>query len=125
MGAGRKPKFSTADELRKQVERYMADCEAEDVFPDLAGMRLYLGISERTMQRYSEEEGFREVFEYAKDCRESYLVRRMTKDNKLAQGCLNALKQPSNGGYIDRPLESGDRKLVIEFKHNLAEGDFK
>lgn len=103
------------------VDEYITGCEADNTFPDEAGMRLYLGISKRTMERMvSEKESpetwrdFREVFDYAKDKRESFLVRRMTSDNKAAQGCLNALKQAANGGYIDRPVDSGKIELTIK-----------
>ena len=40
-------------------------------------------------------------------------VERMVSDNKLAQGCLNALKQPENGGYVDRPVDSGEQKVTL------------
>lgn len=50
----------------------------------------------------------------------------MTSDNKAAQGCLNALKQPSNGGYIDRPSnDSGEKKLTINLVGVGGESAFK
>jgi hypothetical protein len=48
----------------------------------------------------------------------------MTKSNKLAQGCLNALKQEANGGYTDKPVDNGERKLVIELK-GIGENAYK
>ena len=45
--------------------------------------------------------------------RESWLARKMTSDNKRAIGCLNALKQPDNGGYIDKAVDTGERTLTI------------
>ena len=66
----------------------------------------------------------RKLFAYAQKRRESFLVRRMTKDNKLANGCMNALKQPRNGGYSDKNKEKGDRKLIIDFR-GIGEGAHK
>lgn len=120
-----KAKFSSAKKLREQIDAYMGVCQNEGIFPDLAGMRLYLDISEKEMLKYCEDETFESVFRYARDCRESWLVRRMTMDNKVTQGCLIALRQPCNGGYVDKPRENTDKKLVIEFRHNLGPEDFK
>lgn len=122
---GPKKKYDTPEALETAVEAYMADCERQGVFPDLAGMRLALGVSKTTLDRYAKGRdgkageddetaaAYREVLDRAKDKRESWLVRKMTSDNKAAQGCLNALKQPDNGGYIDRPVESGERTLTV------------
>ena len=94
-------------------------------------MRLELGVTAQTRDKYCKDENadgkeFREILSWAKDKRESYLVRKMTSDNKAAQGCLNALKQPSNGGYIDRPADSGgERKLTINLVGVGGESAFK
>ena len=36
------------------------------------------------------------------------------KNGYEAQGCLNALKQPANGGYIDRPLDTGKVEVTLK-----------
>lgn len=115
---GRKTMY-TPEELKAGVDEYFARCEEAGEFPDLAGMRLWLGVSERTLNRYRTGEGrkheqYREILDRARDRRESFLVRKMTRDNKNVQGCLNALRQPSNGGYIDKPKDSGERTLIIK-----------
>lgn len=118
---GRPKKFETPDDFRKAVEKYIEDCKKDNIFPDEAGMRLAIKYSKRWADMMiSEAENpetykeFREIFEYAKDNRESFLVRKMTSDNKAAQGCLNALKQAANGGYVDRPMDSGKIELNIK-----------
>lgn len=116
--------YKTAAELKMAVDAYFLENEEKGEFPDYAGMLIYLGIKEKTVKTYSQDEDYKEVFEEAQLRRESYLVRRMTKDNKLAQGCLNALKQPINGGYTDRPIDSGERKIVIELS-GIGEGAYK
>lgn len=127
---GPKKRYETPEDLRTAIEGYIAGCEADGVFPDYAGMRLALGVAERTLQKYAtgdspEAQAYADALLYAKDKRESWLVRKMTSDNKAAQGCLNALKQPSNGGYIDRPQESGEKKLIVSFQGNMNQEDFK
>ena len=49
----------------------------------------------------------------------------MTSDNKAVQGCLNALKQPLNGGYSDRPREGGEIRLTINLSGVGGEEAFK
>lgn len=118
-------KYETAEALREVVNRYFEETEANGEFPDYAGMKIYIGIKcEQTIKGYCKDEAFNEIFEEAKLRRESFLVRRMTKDNKLAQGCLNALKQEANGGYTDRPVDTGERKLIVELK-GVGENAFK
>lgn len=117
--------YPTAADLRKAVDKYFAENEAKGEFPDYAGMKIFLGLrAEKTIREYCKDPEYEEIFEEAKLRRESFLVRRMTKDNKLAQGCLNALKQEANGGYTDRPVDNTERKLVIELK-GVGENAFK
>lgn len=118
-------KYETPDDLRAAVEAYFKKTESRGEFPDYAGMKLFIGIrSEETIKKYCEIDGFKDVFDDAKLRRESFLVRRMTNNNKLAQGCMNALKQEINGGYSDKPADNGDRKLVIELK-GIGENAYK
>ena len=54
--------------LREAVDRYFEECMAADSFPDLAGMRIALGLSELEMQRcmsdeYPNAEEYRAVFD--------------------------------------------------------------
>lgn len=111
-------KYNSPDELRAVVDEYFKRAVNANIFPDYAGMKIFIGLKdERTVKKYRDEDPeYDEIFEEAKLRRESFLVRRMTANNKLAQGCLNALKQEINGGYTDKPVESGERKLVIELK---------
>lgn len=128
---GPKRLYETAEELKLAVDEYFLKCEEEAVFPDYAGMRLHLGISESTITKYQNgdtefNKACREIFERAQDKRESWLVRKMTSDNKAAQGCLNALKQAKNGGYIDRPQnEGGEMKITINVAGVGGEKAFK
>lgn len=122
---GRRKAYEKPEDLRKVVDEYFAINEENNEFPDYAGMKIFINLKdEGTIKKYCENPEFAEIFEEAKLRRESFLVRRMTKDNKLAQGCLNALKQEANGGYTDRPVDNGERKLVIELK-GVGENAFK
>ena len=115
---GRKPSYGDPAALRAAIDQYFTDCDAKKVFPDYAGMKLALKLSEsdvKALQADSNENApkYRALFEYARDRRESWLSRRMATDNKAAQGCMNNLKQPVNGGYIDKPMDSGEKTLNL------------
>lgn len=97
---------------------YHAKCSEEDVIPDLAGLRLFMKVTKDELKAMAAGDsdyakGVRRVLEEAQDMRESWLIRKMTSDNKRAIGCMNALKQLDNGGYIDRPTENGEKTLTI------------
>lgn len=99
-----RPKLYTKETLEKAIDKYFSDCkEDNNIFPDEAGMLLYLNISENTYRRYMEDIELGELIARARRRRESWLVRRMTSEPKLAQGCLNSLMQQKNGGYTNRP----------------------
>lgn len=119
---GKPRKLETVDDYRRALRAYHAAQEAmndgEGVIPDLAGFAVYIGMRKRDLIALSQGEdefamGLRDVLEESKDMRESWLVRKMTSDNKRAIGCMNALKQQDNGGYIDKPVDSGERTLTI------------
>ena len=46
--------------------------------------------------------------------RTSWLSRHMVADNKKTNGCMNALKQEENGGYMDKPADNGEKVLRIK-----------
>lgn len=94
--------YETPDKLREAIGIYFTQCQKSNTFPDYAGMKVFLKIKERDVKAMCEDQDFADVFEEAMYMRESFLSRRMTSDNKLANGCMNALKQPINGGYSDK-----------------------
>lgn len=134
MPAGRPRTFKDAEAMRAFVEKWIEERKSENVFPDEAGMKLAIkkaGVGPRMLEKYlSEKENpehfqeYRDIFEDAKLERESWLVTHMVKDNKLAQGCLNALKQPANGGYIDRPLDTGKVEVTLKVEGIGGMGKF-
>lgn len=132
---GRKKLYATPDELQAAVDKYFDKCEQKEAtsgipcFPDYAGMLVEIGMKEPTVQSYISKDHeyhdeFKEVFDGALLRRESYLAR-ASMDNKKASGCFNLLKQPKNGGYIDRPQDNGPRELTIKFEGNIGKEDFK
>jgi len=78
-------------------------------------MKLAIGIKDdATINEMCKNPDFKDIFDWAKLRRESFLVRTMSRDNKRAQGCYNALKQSQNGGYVDKPVDTGERKIIID-----------
>ena len=115
---GPKPKYGSPELLQEAVDKYFLDCENNgDTFPDYAGMCVFLGLTKKRLEDIgnSSDEYF-EILETAKLKREMWLSRKMAEDNKKAQGCMSNLKQPQNGGDIDRAIES----KTSEIKRNLV-----
>jgi hypothetical protein len=107
----------TPEECDKRVKYYFKDCEeTRKVFPDEAGMLNYLDIEDEEYEAMKEDENYKKIFRWALRRRRSWLERAMVSDNKKANGSMNALKQPQNGGYSDRPIENKERKLIVKLE---------
>ena len=118
---GRKPTYSDPKVLRQKVDDYFKECDEKRVFADYAGMRIYLKLSKEDIEDLCDDEAYKAIFDYARDRRESALVRKMVTDPKAAQGCKNALAMPENGGYSDKAAEKTDRKITIKQSDETAE----
>ena len=124
---GPKPKYGSPELLQEAVDKYFLDCEKNgDTFPDYAGMCVFLGLTKKRLEDIgnSSDEYF-EILETAKLKREMWLSRKMAEDNKKAQRCMNNLKQPQNGGYIDRPIENKTSEIKINLAGVGGESAFK
>ena len=124
---GPKPKYGSPELLQEAVDKYFLDCEKNgDTFPDYAGMCVFLGLTKKRLEDIgnSSDEYF-EILETAKLKREMWLSRKMAEDNKKAQGCMNNLKQPQNGGYIDRAIENKTSEIKINLVGVGGESAFK
>lgn len=116
---GRPPEYKEPKALRLAIEKYFAVCDEEGVFPDFAGMKGFLKLSKQDIENMISPENpcheeFRYIFEVAQDRRESWLARRMVAEPKTANGCMNALKQEKNGGYMDKSADKPLQPIKIE-----------
>lgn len=118
---GRKPTYSDPKVLRQKVDDYFKECDEKRVFADYAGLRIYLKLSKEDIDDLCDDPVYKAIFDYARDRRESALVRKMVTDPKAAQGCKNALAMPENGGYSDKAAEKTDRKITIKQSDETAE----
>ena len=112
-----RPVEKGAPEIKAGIDEYFALCEERGEFPDEAGMWVHLEILPRDIPRYSAKDGVQVLLDVAKMRRESCASRRMFKEPKVAQGCMNLLKQEKNGGYDDRSnsgTANAERKLTIK-----------
>ena len=112
-----------------RMEDYFEACKLEadgaGVFPDEAGMRIFLKLSHESYNAYREDPAYQKVFDWAQDMRESWLARRLALEPKMAQAYLNALKQPANGGWVDRRADTGDKTLKLKIDGVGGEAAFQ
>ena len=125
---GKRPEYNEPRVLRKKIDEYFEQCERERVFADYAGMRLFLKLYKRDIEALCDPEvngekayEYQDIFEYARDRRESQLARKMVTDPKMAAGCKAALAMPENGGYSDKAAENQERKINIKVSEENAE----
>ena len=98
------------------------------MFADYAGMRMFLKLNKQEISDMCDPNvsgdkayDYQDIFNYARDRRESDLVRKMVTDPKAAQGCKAALAMPENGGYSDKAAEKQDKKVSIKVSEEDAE----
>jgi len=99
---------------QRSYERIAQKIRNTGVFPDEAGMRMYLGLTHEAYKAYKDAPEFESVFNWAQDMRESWAARKMAADPKSASAYLAILKQPGNGGWVDRKADTGDKTLVVK-----------
>ena len=116
------PKAYTAAKLKKLIDSYFDRCEAQGVFPDSAGLRVFLSLTGEEIRTLTENAEIARIFSFARDRRESILLRTMLSDSKMTSACMNALKQPENGGYNEK--DSGAKSLTV-IMDGVGEGAFK
>ena len=109
--AGR-PREPTAKELESIIGEYFAKCEAEGRFPTESGMLLHLGWIGDNGKRLKAKPAYQPVLEAASLRRMDWLENKMVTDGRCANGCMNALKQEKNGGYVDRSQPSAKPKSL-------------
>ena len=129
MAGGRPRTYKTGEEFYQAVESYLNDCKDQGVWPDEANMMLSIGILSRsTLDRYEHDEKdtrYKDALVRARAEREGWLSRHIVTDPKVTQGILFALKQPRNGGWIDRQQveASGQMGLTIKFGNSTEKVD--
>ena len=133
----RPKKVGTPEDMKRNVDRYFADREEKGEFATFAGMLQFLGISKRTYYRLinedngdetlteEERKAYRKIFEDAQLRREDFLEKRMVTDPRAANGCMNSLKQPQNGGFKDRFEGEIDAKITVNVVGVGGENAFK
>lgn len=78
-------------------------------------MLLHLDISEEQYRKKWEDKGYRKVLERARLRRMDWLENQMVVESRVSSGCMNALKQEKNGGYVDRAsLDNKSKCLTIK-----------
>ncbi|NLC72399.1 MAG: hypothetical protein GX684_01295 [Ruminococcaceae bacterium] len=110
----KRPKISLK-KLQDTVSGYFALCEEKGRFPTESGLILALGLRafEYAELKADKNSKAAAILERAELMRCDWLENRMVTEKGSGTGCLNALKQPSNGGWAEKTSESRDRALTI------------
>ena len=92
-------KYTSADELRADIEAYFDRAEARDTAPTWPGLLIALDLTEEEAAELEkcDDSGFRRVFQYAQNRRCEYWQPLAVRDPKLCSFCRFQLQQPENG----------------------------
>ena len=113
---GRKPTYPDIKALRTKIDEYFVQCAEERQFADYAGLRLFLKLTKKDVDDLCSPEingdkayDYQDVFAWARDRRESLLVRQLVTQPKLAQGIRLALAMPEKPRSISSRLTGENR----------------
>lgn len=129
-GRGRPRVYNTPEQFNKGIDEYVEECEETGDFPGYSGLLLHMGLSqadidERLARKDRDAMEYQKALDRALLIRKSWLEKRMVTDGKSAKGCMDALKQPINGGYQDRPTDTATPEIKINLVGIGGESAFK
>ncbi|NLB29739.1 MAG: hypothetical protein GX823_05890 [Clostridiales bacterium] len=119
----------TLNELKQGIDRYFNECEAAGVFPDEAGMALFLGIERGALEKWLVDErpyraGFRRAIRDARLRRESVLVRGIYASDKSTTGKIFLSRQGFAGALSDKAEGGRSKDISVEIKISGMEDCF-
>jgi hypothetical protein len=119
---GRPTKYEELEDLKFEIDKYFSECEVNKKAPIWHDMLVKLSISDRTLLRYRSNEddkynGFDDVIKKAEQRFSSFWQQYALDHPNLQSFCMFQLKQPHNGGFIDRPK---DDKSDLNINVNLG-----
>ena len=110
-------KFKSAKELEDAIDLYFQEYNCKDKAPKWQSLLLFLNLSDDTLLNYRTNKdnkypGYSEVIKRAEQ-RHSEFWQQLALDHPNLQSyIIFQLKQPHNGGFIDRPVQDNSNSTV-------------
>lgn len=64
---GPAPKYTTVEQVEKEIQGYFAECEKAESYPTVSGLAYWLGITRETLIRYRDAVNNGEVLKHLED----------------------------------------------------------
>ena len=117
-----KRKVTDLNKFEFYIEEFINDCETKSIKPSDHNLRIFLNVSQSTLDRYYRGEkagetyrGFDEALKTLISYREHYYSSMLDQKGSNVAGAIIQLKQPKNGGYTDVPaITSGGATLTLK-----------
>jgi len=93
-------KYETPEEMQVIIDKFFADCKADDLHPTVTGLALSLDMTREGLVHYEKKDnpGFADTIKKAKLKVEAHIEQRLFHNN--ATGCIFNLK--NNFGWKDK-----------------------
>ena len=116
-----KRKVTDLNQFEFYIEEFIKKCETESMKPSDHNLRIFLNVSQSTLDRYYRGEkagetykGYDEALKNLISYREHLLTSKLDEKGSNVAGAIIQLKQPKNGGYTDVPaITSGGATLTL------------
>lgn len=124
-------KIKTPEELSALIDDFILQCEDGKQYTDDYAFMKFVGVSPTTLDRWRYNEGgkydgYQEQLKKLVAYREAVYARMVADNPKGSGGIIFLLKQPKNGGYIDKPvIDVHAQELTIKTDGIGGDGAFK
>lgn len=121
-------KIQDAQALHKVIDGFCEMCEEQEMIPTDYRFCKYAGIDTNTLERYRREPeqyvGYGEALKKLVAFRTDWYQQAAARNPRFASMAILALKQPDNGGYVDKPVVNVEAKELRIVTDGVGDGAF-
>lgn len=114
---GRPPKWTTPEELQKDIDKYFEECEKTGEPLTITGLAIALDTYRQTLMNYEEKDEFFDTIKKAKQRIENFAEKKLYDKDVPTTGVIFNLK--NNYGWVDR--QEVDSKVNLSYEEALKQ----
>lgn len=114
---GRPPKWTTPEELQKDIDKYFEECKKTGEPLTITGLAIALDTYRQTLMNYEEKDEFFDTIKKAKQRIENFAEKKLYDKDVPTSGVIFNLK--NNYGWVDK--QEVESKVNLSYENTLKE----
>jgi hypothetical protein len=119
---GRPAKYTSAEDMQRDIDKYYRDCEKRNVPYTVAGLAVALDMDRASLVNYSNKEAFFDTIKKARQKIEASAAERLEKQPNCT-GIIFSLK--NNFGWVDRQEIKEEHSGTVDVETYFRDDDVK